>query len=292
MTSFKDFAPILSENVPLARLTSMRVGGPVRFLFEPRSQAELASLLDVLRRENILVRVIGGGSNVVASDDGFPGAVIRLAGEFAYLSFEGPAVTAGAAVPLPRFVRECAQRGLSGAEGLVGIPGTLGGALVMNAGGRWGEICRLVRTARIMTLQGDVKDVGPEMLTFGYRHSSLTGSVVLSAVFQLHQSDERSVEAAKRNFLDKKRATQDLGSLSAGCIFKNPPGEVSAGALIDQAGLKGTALGGAKVSEIHANFLINTGSASAKDVLDLARLVRNRVLETSGVDLEFEVQLW
>jgi len=292
MTSFKNFAPILSENVPLARLTSMRVGGPVRFLFEPRSQAELASLLDVLRRNNILVRVIGAGSNVVAGDDGFPGAVIRLAGDFAHLSFEGPAVTAGAAVPLPRFVRESAERGLSGAEGLVGIPGTLGGALVMNAGGRWGEICRLVRAARVMTLQGGVTDVAPEKLAFGYRHSTLVGSVVLSAVFQLQQSDRQAVEAATRSFLDKKRATQDLGAASAGCIFKNPPGGLSAGALIDRAGLKGVQVGGAKVSPLHANFLVNTGSASAKDVLDLARLVRSRVLETSGVDLEFEVQLW
>jgi len=292
MPSLNDFAQIRAENVPLARLTSLKVGGPARFLFEPRSIAELSSLCETLTAQGTLFRVIGGGTNIVAGDAGFPGAVIRLAGEFCRLAFDGVLAVAGAAVPLPRLVRECAERGLSGAEGLVGIPGTVGGALVMNAGGRWGEIGPITKSVRILTPAGQVDSVDRSRISFSYRRSSLRGSIVLSAVFELAAGDRGAVERTTRSFLDRKRASQDLAAWSAGCIFRNPPAGPPAGALIDQAGLKGFGIGGAGISFVHANFIINTGSATADDVRTLADLVRARVREKFGVDLEFEVELW
>lgn len=291
MTSSNDFAPIRTPEVPLARLTSIKVGGPARFLLEPRSRGELQSLVQTLHSESILYRVIGGGTNVVASDKGFPGAVIRLAGEFGALSFDGPSASAGAAVSLPRFVRECAARGLSGAEGLVGIPGTLGGALIMNAGGRWGEISAIVGSATVLTGAFEIREIPRDQMQFSYRRSSLRGSIVLAATFALKESSTSAVESATGEYFTQKRASQDLAAWSAGCFFRNPPGQ-SAGALIDQVGLKGSVLGGAKVSEIHANFIVNTGAATASDVTGLAEIVRSRVADRFGVDLEYEVELW
>jgi UDP-N-acetylmuramate dehydrogenase len=291
MTSSNDFAPIRTPDVPLARLTSIKVGGPARFLFEPRSPDEVKSLVLTLQRESILYRLIGGGTNIVASDQGFPGAVIRLAGEFTRVSFDATTATGGAATSLPRFVRECAERGLSGAEGLVGIPGTLGGALVMNAGGQWGDISAIVRSVTILSPSLELREIPRAEIEFRYRHSSLRGSVVLGATFALTESTRGAVETTTGEHFSRKRASQDLAAWSAGCFFKNPSGQ-SAGALIDQAGLKGAVLGGAKVSEIHANFIVNTGSATASDVTTLAETVRARVADKFGVNLEYEVELW
>ena len=292
MPSLNDFAQIRTEDVPLARLTSMRVGGPARFLFEPRSVDELRELRDALVAQGVLFRVIGGGTNVIAGETGFAGAVIRLAGEFSKVSFDGATATAGAAVSLPRLVRECAARGSSGTEGLVGIPGTIGGALVMNAGGRWGEIGQIVASVRVLTGAGEVRDLERSQIVFSYRRSSLRGVIVLSAAFALKESDPGAVESATTQFLARKRSSQDLGAASAGCVFRNPPSGDSAGALIDRAGLKDFEIGGARVSAIHANFIVNTGSATAGDVFALAELVRAKVREKFGVDLEFEVELW
>ena len=292
MASLKDFARIVTENVPLSRLTSIRVGGPARFLYEPRTGVELAGLVAALRSEKVSFRIIGGGTNIVASDGGFDGAVIRLAGEFARLEFDGTRAVAGAAAPLSRLVRECAERGLAGAEGLVGIPGSIGGALAMNAGGRWGEIGQIVESARVLESGGTARELPASAITFEYRHSSLRGQVVLSAAFRLRESDPRAVRAAGEGYLAEKRVTQDLGAASAGCIFKNPSPGVSAGALIDKAGLKGAKLGGAQISQVHANFIVNAGGATAKDVLGLAELTKSRVREAFGVDLEYEVELW
>jgi len=270
----------------------MKVGGPARYLFEPRNDGELVSLVDALRRDRIPFRILGGGTNVIAPDDGLPGAVVRLAGEFARLDFEGPLVTAGAAAALPRFVGECARKGLAGAEGLVGIPGTVGGALVMNSGGRWGTIGSIVDSVRVLDAEVAPRTLAAREIIFDYRHSSLKGSIVLSAVFRMNESDPQSVQAAAARILNAKRAAQDLAAASAGCIFKNPPGGTSAGALIDRAGLKGLRQGAAMVSDVHANFIVNTGGAAARDVLALAQLVKSRVLEAFDVDLEFEVELW
>jgi UDP-N-acetylmuramate dehydrogenase len=292
MARLKDFARIVTENVPLSRLTSIRVGGPARFLYEPRTENELAGLVAALESEKVLSRIIGGGTNILASDGGFDGAVIRMAGEFARIEFDGTRAVAGAAGQLSRLVRECAERGLAGAEGLVGIPGSIGGALVMNAGGRWGEIGQIVESVRILGRDGSAKELPASAITFEYRHSSLRGQVVLSAAFRLCESDPKTVKAAGEGFLAEKRAAQDLGAASAGCVFKNPPGDVSAGALIDRAGLKGAKLGGAQISQVHANFIVNAGGATAKDVLGLAELAKSRVREAFGVDLEYEVELW
>ncbi len=292
MPFLKDFEPILSENVPLARLTSMKVGGPARFLFQPRSVAELTSLIAALAGESIAWRIIGGGTNIIAADAGFPGALIRLAGDFTRIAFDGHLATAGAAAPLARFVRECAELGLSGAEGLVGIPGTIGGALVMNAGGRWGSISDILDYVRILDETGLPRLHRACEINFSYRASSLKGLIILEAGFVLAEAAPADVARATRDYLDRKRASQDLGASSAGCVFRNPPEGPSAGELIDRAGLKGASVGGALVSHRHANFIVNAGSATAKDVLELVEIVRKRVFEVSGVQLQPEVHLW
>lgn len=292
MPSLKDFAPILSENVPLADLTSLKVGGPVRYLAEPRSVAELVSLVRALKGDRVPYRVIGGGTNILAGEAGFDGVAIRLAGEFANLVFAEDGLTAGAAVPLARLVNECAERGLSGAECLAGIPGTVGGAVIMNAGGHWGEIRSIVESVAVLSAGGWPMTVPASEITFGYRSSSLKGQVVLSAAFKLEVSEPRKVRQSTRLFLDQKRAAQDLASSSAGCVFKNPPDGPPAGALIDRAGLKGHRIGGASVSTLHANFILTSDGATAKDVFDLVGLVKDRVAQAFGVVLELEVQLW
>lgn len=292
--SLKSFADITTERAALGRLTTFGVGGPADILIEPRSIDELSGVMAALNDAALPWRILGGGSNLLVSDDGVRGAVIRLRGDFAGLEFDGARVTAGAAVPLARLVDECAKKGLSGVEGLVGIPGTVGGALVMNAGGRWARIGNVVESVSVLakSASGGVRLLGRCDAGFAYRHSALGNEVILGATLALCPVDAATVAETMRGYLDQKRQTQDLGARSAGCAFKNPADGPSAGALIDRAGLKEACIGGAKVSSVHANFIINAGSATARDVSALIRLIQAKVLEHSGVSLELEVQLW
>ncbi len=276
--------------MPLARFTTFGIGGPARHFLCPRDVPELAALVAALAAADVPLRVLGGGSNVLASDEGVDGAVVRLAGDFARLAFEGRRVDAGAAVPLARLVRECAERGLSGVEGLVGIPGTVGGALVMNAGGRWGRIGDVVETARVLGACG-AQSLTREEAGFRYRGSALSGRIVLGAGLLMKESDPAQVAAWTCEYYEAKKAGQDMTARSAGCVFKNPDGR-SAGALIDQAGLKGARVGDAEVSAVHANYIVNTGTATARDVLALVEVVRKGVREAFNVELELEIELW
>jgi len=292
--SLKSFADIATERAELARLTTFGIGGPADMLVEPRNLDELGRVMVTLKEACLPWRILGGGSNLLISDDGVRGAVIRLCGDFAALEFDGARVTAGAAAPLARLVDECAKRGLSGVEGLVGIPGTVGGALVMNAGGRWGRIGNVVESINVLSQSalGGVRVLSRHDAGFAYRHSALGSEVILGVALALCPVDAATVAETTRGYLDEKRRTQDLGSRSAGCAFKNPPIGPSAGALIDTAGMKGACVGGARVSSLHANFIINAGSATARDVSALIKLIQAKVLEHSGVALELEVQLW
>lgn len=292
MTLFEDYADIVRKDVELAPLTSFRIGGPARLLCEPASVVQLAGLLAALDEAGVAHRLLGGGSNVLVADEGFEGAVIRLTGEFARVRFDPGGAYAGAALTLGRLVGECARRGMSGVEALAGIPGTVGGALVMNAGGRVGTISDVVESVHFLGDGGAVHELSRGEIGFGYRTSSLKGLTLLGCRLRLTEDEPARVAARSAEALDLKRHAQDLKSPSAGCIFVNPDDAPSAGELIDKAGLKGHSIGGAAVSQRHANYIINTGEATAGDVKALISLVRKRVFETSGIDLSLEIELW
>ncbi len=277
---------------PLASMTWMGVGGRAAVLAEPRHAQDLS----LLRREamalGIRLETLGAGANVLASDGVLPMVVVRLtAPAFQHVSLREGRVTAGAGVLLESLIRRTMSEGLAGLEGLVGIPATVGGALAMNAGSRHAEISGTLLSLKVVDAAGEVHESHKSLCGFGYRKSSLKGMTVVSADFELASGDPQSLREKARGIKEEKARTQPLGDSSAGCIFKNPPGE-SAGRLIDAAGLKGMREGGAQVSARHANFIVNLGGASADEVGRLIDKVQDRVRRACGVALELEVIRW
>ncbi len=278
---------------PLSRHTSFKVGGPARYFLRPAALEGYADVLRRARQAGLPLRVLGGGTNLVVDDAPFPGVVLwARGGSIADCSFDGDRIRVGAGFPLQRLVRRGVQEGYLGIEALTGIPGTVGGALLMNAGGRYGEIGPYVKWVRIVGKDGAERVLKACEIGFRYRSSSLQGFLVLEAELSLPRgvSGERMDLLAERT--REKRNSQPTRSPNAGCIFKNPRGGPAAGKLIDDAGLKGAVLGGAEVSRLHANFICARGPASAGDIFRLIDLVRDRVRRASGVELELEVELW
>lgn len=234
--------------------------------------------------------VLGAGSNVLMGDKGFDGVVIKLSGDFADYSFKGTTLAAGAGARIPVLVSKCMENGLAGMEALAGIPGTVGGALVSNAGTKEGWIGSIVSSVEIMAGNGNFKTLKKKDLKFGYRSSNLEGTLILKAEFTLKKAQKNDILQKINDLMLRRAAAQPLDAWSVGSIFKNPEGG-SAGKLIEAAGLKGMQFGGAKVSEKHANFLVNSGSATAADMRNLIAAVRRKVKETSGVDLELEIKI-
>jgi UDP-N-acetylmuramate dehydrogenase len=224
------------------------------------------------------------------SDRGFDGVVIRLVGELREYYFKGTRLFAGAGCLVPVLVSRCAQEGLSGIEGLAGVPGTLGGALCGNAGTDGGWICDVVESVSIINKQGRIEDIARANITFGYRSSSLAGQVVVSAVLALKSTDKNDILKAVNKILIHRQQTQPIGTFNAGSVFKNPP-STSAGALIEAAGLKGYRVGGAQVSQKHANFIVNTGAATSADVVTVIKLIREKVRAKCGITLETEIKI-
>lgn len=278
------------RQAPLGRFTTMRVGGPARWLVTPKSQEELSAVVMAARTEGLEVHILGGGANLLVRDEGVDGVVIRTSG-MTWCRFEDDGVAGGAGVSFPRLVRESVARGLGGIESLCGIPGTLGGALVMNAGGRFGDLAPHVDWVDTLGDDGAIERLPGTAIAFGYRQSSLAGRVVVGGRLKLSSTDPEPLMSRYREVLTAKEATQPLSARSAGCLFKNPGGQ-SAGELIDRCGLKGFVVGGARVSEVHANFVVNDGAAKASDVIDLATAVRDRVFDRTKVELELEVKVW
>ena len=279
----------------MARHTSFRIGGPAKIFCEPEGVEELGEALRYFGKQGERVHILGAGSNLLVSDEGVAGAVISLreGGEFRDVKMYGGYVRAGAGAALPKVIRMAAQAGLSGMEPLVGIPGTMGGAAWMNAGGRHGNIGPLVQSALVMRMDGVSVERWPkEKLVFGYRTSNLKGVIVLEIELALKADDPKAVAEKTHAIYEEKKNAQPLSEPSAGCVFKNPDSKTSAGALIDKAGLKGTAVGGAAVSEKHANFIVNRGGATAADVLRLIDIIRERVQGLFNVVLELEVEVW
>ncbi|MSR60441.1 MAG: UDP-N-acetylmuramate dehydrogenase [Planctomycetaceae bacterium] len=292
MRSLDDFSGITLRDEPLAPYTWLKIGGPAQYFVTPRSAAELADVIRCCRDLQVAVRVLGSGSNILVRDAGVSGVVLRLADEtFARVAVDGQRITAGAGASLSHLISHSVKAGLAGLDALVGIPGSVGGALHGNAGGKNGDIGQFVRSVQVVTVAGDLFVRREDELTFAYRSSSLNELIILEAEFELNREDPDEITRRMRTLWIMRKATQPLSFQSAGCIFKNPRG-MSAGWLIDQAGLKGTSVGNAEISDRHANFIVSTPGATAEDVRRLIDLARSRVSAQFGVDLELEIQIW
>jgi len=279
----------------LARHTSLRIGGPADLLALPDSPAELGGVLRAAKAHGVRVTLLGGGSNLLVADGGIPGIVVKLGRGFAHLSWKegagGCEVRAGAAVRFGRLARAAVARGLSGLEYAEGIPGTVGGALFMNAGAYGGEVAAAVTAVDGVTSEGELLALAGDALAFRYRRAELAPGVVVTAVrFRLQRDGAASVRDRMEDARSRRTAAQPHGQANAGSIFKNPPGD-HAGRLIEVAGLKGARAGRARISERHANFIVNEGGACAVDVKALMDLAQRVVWEQSGVWLEPEVRL-
>lgn len=279
---------------PLAPRTTFRIGGPAEFLVEVHTMAELLGVLEVVTKYGLPLHILGNGSNVLVPDEGVPGVVLVLGGELAGRRIEGTRVVAGGGCNLPRLAVEVSRMGLGGLHFACAIPGTVGAGLVINAGAHGGEMSQVVAEAEVVWPEdGRVERLRPEEIGFGYRTSRLLGTsaVVTEVVFDLYPADRDELAARIKELLERRKATQPLGLPNAGSIFRNPPGDY-AGRLIEAAGCKGWRVGDAQVSEKHANFIVNLGRATARDVIALALKVRDAVESRFGVRLEPEVRIW
>ena len=277
------------ENEPMSRHCSFRIGGAAAAFCRVSDEAQLAALLALLRREGVPYAVIGRGSNLLVSDGGFPGAVVQLADAPASLRREGDCVSAWAGVTLARLAVFAREQGLAGLEFAHGIPGSLGGGILMNAGAYGGEMKDVVVSVRYLDAAGAVRETAEP--GFAYRHSrfSDSGEIVLGAALRLRPDAPDAIAARMAELWEKRSASQPLSLPSAGSTFKRPATGYAA-AMIDGAGCKGLSVGGAQVSEKHAGFVVNRGGATAADVKALMAQVQRRVLEKYGVELQPEVR--
>lgn len=290
--SIDDFSAILHRDESLAPYTWLRLGGRAEYLLIPETEQQLLEVARFCLSADIPIRVLGGGSNLLVADDGVRGAVIRIAEPLlSDVTVSDTQLTAGAGALLSHAVAESVRAQLAGLESLVGIPGTVGGAVLGNAGGRHGDIGEWVRSVTVLNRDGDVVERSGDELSFSYRHCSLDDVLILSATFQLtSDSSDELTRRMRKNWI-VKRATQPLVDQSAGCIFRNPRG-LSAGALIEQCGLKGMACGEARISDRHANFIVTGKGATCQHVEQLISRIQSAVSEKFGVDLELEICRW
>jgi UDP-N-acetylmuramate dehydrogenase len=274
----------------MARHTTYRIGGPAALFVECDSVTDLAAATSILAEEDVLWRVLGKGSNVLVSDLGYAGAVLTLGRDFKRHALEDERLRTGAGVILAAVVRDAFSAGRTGLEFAVGVPGTVGGALAMNAGSRDEWIGSIVESVTLFIPgQGLVGVRGPEV-SWGYRHSDLTmRGIIVEAALRVVEGDEAHIRRTMEASLRRRKRTQPLGMPSAGSVFVNPEGD-SAGRLIEAAGLKGARIGAAVVSDVHANFIVNAGGATAADVVALVKLIRDTVKETNGIELRPEVR--
>jgi UDP-N-acetylmuramate dehydrogenase len=277
---------------PLAERTWFKLGGAAQFFAEPGSRDELLTVVKRCHDEGMPVRLLGGGSNVLVRDEGVTGMVISLTNRsFADVAIAGRSVTVGSGAKLANVITATVGAGLAGLEPLVGIPGTIGGALHGNSGTLAGDIGQWTVGATVVTRGGELVSRESDDLVFAYRQSSLDELVILEARFELEEEDPDEVTKRMQKQWIFKKANLPMSHENTGCIFKNPRG-MSAGMLIDQAGLKGERVGEAEVSQRHANFIVAHPGATARDVLKLIDVVRSRIVERMGVELETELEIW
>jgi UDP-N-acetylmuramate dehydrogenase len=277
-----------------AELTSLRVGGSIDWVIAPETEEQAAAIVHELDQAGIGWRPLGSGSNVLADDGDHHYVVLNLSNMKGEVRIDGELVSVSAGYSLPRLCIDVARSGLSGIEGLGGIPGTVGGALWMNAGAYGHEIGTVTETVRVAR-DGKVVDVPGNSIQWNYRHTSFAeGELLLGATLRLQKDDPERIKARMDDAKSKRLATQPHGSRSAGCFFKNPPASaIGTGKIIDEMGMKGQRRGSAIVSPKHANFIVTEGeNARAEDALALAEEIRERVRREQGIELEYEVELW
>jgi UDP-N-acetylmuramate dehydrogenase len=292
VTAFKEAGVRFRQEEPLARYTTVGVGGPAEVLAFPASTEELLSAVRLANELKVPARVLGGGSNLLVSDEGVRGVVIHT-GAMKIVGFgDKGEVEAEAGAHFPGLVRAAVSRGLRGLEGGVGIPGTVGGVLAMNAGAYGFSIGEWVEHVTVVDPRGEKLELSREQIDFRYRHSSFGDELVVARCrVKLAEDDPRAIRADMDKQLADRKTSQPVGVKSAGCIFKNPSGE-SAGRLIDSLGLKGRGVGGARVSEVHANFFVHDGRATTADVLALIEEIKEKVYQATSIELEEEVRQW
>jgi len=272
--------------------TWFQLGGPAEFFAGPESVEQLVALVRRCHDEGVEARLLGHGSNILVRDEGVPGMTLRLSAlEFNKVQVDGSRITVGGGAVLGRLVTTAVHEGLAGLEMLVGIPGTVGGALHGNTGTHGGDVGQCTAGATVIAASGEVVHRTRDDLVFGYRESSLDELAIVEATFQLEEEDPRALAKRMQKQWILKKAAQPLGHQCAGCVFKNPRG-TSAGELIEKVGLKGTRIGGAVVSERHANFIVAEPECTSQDVLRLIELVRGQVHDRIGIRLDLELEVW
>ena len=276
---------------PLGFHTSLRIGGPADIFIVPQDVEDIRRALSFAEREQLPLEVVGGGNNLLVSDRGFRGVVLRLEGCLGRAEFYGEEAVAGAGVSLSALIREAAALDLGGLECLVGIPATIGGAIAMNAGTPDGWIGDFVSAVYFLHPDGTLGEFKPGAGSFSYRvFQAPPGAVLIGARLRLHRRPHAEIQKDIKQRLKLKKATQPLALASAGCVWKNPPGEV-AGRLVEKVGLKGKRLNGAEISSKHANFIVNRGGAGAADIKTLMDMTRTRVRNQFGIALEPEIRM-
>ncbi|OEH91170.1 UDP-N-acetylmuramate dehydrogenase [Bacillus solimangrovi] len=283
----------VKENEPLSKHTTMKIGGPAEVFVEPQDADELQEILRILHQEKMPWRVIGRGSNLLVLDEGIKGVVIKLGKGMDHLEQTGTEVTVGGGFPIIKLATVLSREGLSGLEFAGGIPGSVGGAVYMNAGAHGSDMSKILKKARIVFNDGSSEWLTNEEMEFSYRTSVLQltrPGICVEAVLSLSEGDKEQVTAEMQKHKDYRRDTQPWNYPCAGSIFRNPlPNH--AGKLVEDAGLKGHQIGGAQVSDLHGNFIVNTGDATAKDVLDLIAYIQRTILEAYSVKMETEVEI-
>ena len=292
MNWLKQLKGRVKRGEPLSKHTTFRIGGRADFFIEPKDEADLKGLLCSLKKEKIPVLLIGSGSNLLIGDKRLDSAVIRLSAPFfRKIRLQGNILEAGAGVSMAFLLQYACANDLTGLEFLAGIPGSVGAGLVMNAGIPGHNIGDRVLDVGVMDYRGKTRSLKKKDIGFAYRKSGLGGYIVTDARFKLTAGSRRKIGDQIKSILEKRREGQDYSHHSAGCVFKNPK-RLSAGKLIDACGLKGRHIGGAYVSDKHANFIINKGNARASDVLKLMRLIQNKVKTKFKIKLEPEIKIW
>lgn len=280
-------------NEPLKNHTTMKIGGPADLFIEPANIDGVIKAINILKEEGVAITPIGRGSNLLVLDGGIEGAVLKLGEGLNHLEIEGTKVRVGSGYSLVSLAATISKKGLSGFEFAGGIPGSVGGAVYMNAGAHGSDISKILEKALVVFRDGSCEWMSNEEMKYSYRTSVLQKErpgIVVEAVFQLKAGDREKIVAEMQKNKDYRRETQPWNYPCAGSIFRNPlPNH--AGQLVEEAGLKGYQIGGAKVSEMHGNFIVNTGTATAKDVLDLIKYIQIVILEKFGIEMKTEVEI-
>lgn len=292
-TMTRDLKGKIKHQQCLKRYTTFKVGGSATLFAEPTNREELQEVLDYGKEQGLKIFVLGKGSNILVRDSGVEGLVVHIpTGAFNRIErIDEQVLVAEAGVSLPRLIHRTAEWELKGLENLVGIPGSVGGAVAMNAGGKYGTIERWIEEVSTVGYDGTLHCYKRGEVDFQYRNAGLGQQIVLGARFRLERGSREEILNRTREIYEEKKRSQPLSAKSAGCVFKNPPGQ-SAGVLIDQSGLKGVKVGGAMVSKKHANFIVNWSSATAAHILELIQRIREEVKRHFGVWLEPEIKIW